>query len=276
MAYDRLTLLAPPLWRDDVTMQFGVDSPTRIENPAPWQIEIVMALEHGTTRSELGHLSRRLGVSDAATEFLRHLDDVIIEAASPVRVGVISQGSPTEDDDAREARRALADLPTAVIDDGHPDVVLVIAREVLVPRTCRELMATDTAHVPIVIRRSGVIVGPAIVPGTTACASCLALHETDRDAAWPLLAAQLVARRAEPLGAAVWGEIVRTAARLMAPPPVAESISYELSAMTPPRARRYQLHASCGCQSPAGNATVSAAGGLPLAPMTAPEFVPRA
>lgn len=276
MTSERLTLAAPPLWRDATTMQFGVDDSVHVEQPAPWQIELLMALEHGTTRSELRHLSDRLGVTAPADEFLTHIAPAIVTSVAPLRVAVRSQGSPTEDADTDGAVQAAASLAAVALVDSHPDMVWIVSRDVLVPRSCRELMSTDTPHLPITISRSSVIVGPIIIPGVTACASCLALHEADRDAAWPVLASQLVARWAEPLGAAEWGEIARTAVRLMRAPATAGSVGYELTAMNPPRARRYQPHAGCGCQSPAGNATVIDAGVLHREPMKGAGSAPRA
>jgi hypothetical protein len=34
-------------------------------------------------------------------------------------------------------------------------------------------------------------VGPLVIPGETSCLSCADLHRSDRDAAWPAIAAQL-------------------------------------------------------------------------------------
>jgi bacteriocin biosynthesis cyclodehydratase domain-containing protein len=53
------------------------------------------------------------------------------------------------------------------------------------------------------------VLGPLVVPGTSACLRCLDLTRSDRDPAWPLILAQLASRAAEPpacdavLGAAV-------------------------------------------------------------------------
>lgn len=227
-----------------------------------------MALEHGTTSSELRHLSARLGVSAAAATFLDDIASAICVAAPPIHVGVLSQGSPTEDDDAAEASQALHGLPPAIFVDIAPDVVWVVARDVVVPRTCRDLMAADREHLPIVISRTTITVGPVITPGLSACTSCLAMYETQRDPMWPALASQLVTRRGEALGAAIWGEIARTAMRLMLMPRTAKTVSYQLSATHPPRARQYRPHEDCGCQFPGESAMASDAGALRHAPTT--------
>ena len=42
------------------------------------------------------------------------------------------------------------------------------------------------------------VVGPLVIPGRTACLSCLDLTRADRDPAWPLILAQLDGRQADP------------------------------------------------------------------------------
>lgn len=46
------------------------------------------------------------------------------------------------------------------------------------------------AHLPVRIHHTRAAIGPLVVPGTTPCCRCLALHARDRDAAWPAMAAQ--------------------------------------------------------------------------------------
>jgi bacteriocin biosynthesis cyclodehydratase domain-containing protein len=46
-------------------------------------------------------------------------------------------------------------------------------------------------HLPVRIRDGAGLVGPLVIPGVTSCLGCADLHRSDRDAAWPALAAQL-------------------------------------------------------------------------------------
>ena len=41
------------------------------------------------------------------------------------------------------------------------------------------------------VRDGAGLVGPLVIPGVTSCLRCADLHRSDRDAAWPAVAAQL-------------------------------------------------------------------------------------
>ncbi|MGI9003757.1 MAG: hypothetical protein ACR2GH_19260 [Pseudonocardia sp.] len=79
---------------------------------------------------------------------------------------------------------------------------LVVLADALAPEPMRvaQLHATGTAHLPARLRDGVGVVGPLVLPGRTACLSCLELHRCARDAGWPTIAAQLVGRpgRADP------------------------------------------------------------------------------
>lgn len=52
-------------------------------------------------------------------------------------------------------------------------------------------LPAGAAHLVAEVRDAVGVVGPLVLPGRTACVRCLDLHRTDRDPAWPVLAAQL-------------------------------------------------------------------------------------
>jgi hypothetical protein len=52
------------------------------------------------------------------------------------------------------------------------------------------------------------LVGPLVIPGVTSCLGCADLHRSDRDAAWPAIAAQL----RETIGVADRATLLATAA----------------------------------------------------------------
>jgi bacteriocin biosynthesis cyclodehydratase domain-containing protein len=75
-----------------------------------------------------------------------------------------------------------------------PDTTdLVVLSDFLVadPRVVRELHAARVAHLPVRVRDGAGLVGPMVIPGVTSCLDCADLHRSDRDAAWPAVAAQL-------------------------------------------------------------------------------------
>jgi molybdopterin/thiamine biosynthesis adenylyltransferase len=57
------------------------------------------------------------------------------------------------------------------------------------------LVATGVPYVMSGVRETRGIVGPLVLPGRTSCARCHDLLRTERDPAWPLIAAQLSAPR---------------------------------------------------------------------------------
>jgi bacteriocin biosynthesis cyclodehydratase domain-containing protein len=70
---------------------------------------------------------------------------------------------------------------------------LVVLSDFLVadPRVVRELHAARVAHLPVRVRDGAGLIGPLVIPGVTSCLACADLHRSDRDSAWPALAAQL-------------------------------------------------------------------------------------
>lgn len=55
----------------------------------------------------------------------------------------------------------------------------------------RRLMASDTRHLAITTDEDGVSVGPMVIPGATACVTCIGLNLTETDPCWPRLALQM-------------------------------------------------------------------------------------
>ncbi len=63
-------------------------------------------------------------------------------------------------------------------------------------------LAAARLQVPVLsidVRDAVVVTGPLVPPSGSPCLRCLDLHRTDRDAAWPRLAAQLATGPDEPL-----------------------------------------------------------------------------
>ena len=59
------------------------------------------------------------------------------------------------------------------------------------PRVVRDLHDAGVPHLPVRVRDGAGLVGPLVIPGVTSCLRCADLHRSDRDAAWPAVAAQL-------------------------------------------------------------------------------------
>ena len=147
---------------------------------------------------------------------------------------------------------------------GTPDGVdLVVLADQLAadPRLVRDLQGAGVPHLPVRVRDGVGIVGPLVIPGLSSCLCCADLHRTDRDAAWPALAAQL----REVIGTADRPTMLATAALALgqlqqiitavragsvsAPPaPATLNATVEVDVASQSiRARRWTRHPLCGC-----------------------------
>jgi bacteriocin biosynthesis cyclodehydratase domain-containing protein len=97
---------------------------------------------------------------------------------------------------ARRALRRVSNVVRTGPRGSTRDPDLVVLADAAVPAT--EVVSTLTSrhlpHLLVRMREGAGWVGPFVQPGRTSCLRCLDLHRTDRDAHWPLVAAQLTAR----------------------------------------------------------------------------------
>jgi bacteriocin biosynthesis cyclodehydratase domain-containing protein len=89
------------------------------------------------------------------------------------------------------ARIKQSSQPHAIVTPAGADLVVLSDYLVTDPRMLRELHAQGVAHLPVRVRDGTGLVGPLVIPGATSCLGCADLHRRDRDAAWPVVAAQL-------------------------------------------------------------------------------------
>jgi bacteriocin biosynthesis cyclodehydratase domain-containing protein len=127
------------------------------------------------------------------------------------------------------------------------------------PRLRRDLHAARVAHLPVRVRDGAGLVGPLVIPGVTSCLGCTDRYRTDRDAAWPALAAQLrdttgTAERPTVLATAALalGQVHRIIAAVRTgergAPPATLNTTWELDAVAQSiSARRWPRHPLCGC-----------------------------
>ncbi|WP_030860179.1 TOMM precursor leader peptide-binding protein [Streptomyces sp. NRRL S-37] len=133
---------------------------------------------------------------------------------------VVPGGLPAEavgdrrDEAARRAvRRAAPDRPPrrtarSPLEGGDPGfglVVLAPRDDVAVhapdPAAAEPLVSSGTPHLYAGVVEGTGVVGPLVLPGETSCAGCLQQDRTDRDPAWPRLAAQWRSGRQRRVGA---------------------------------------------------------------------------
>jgi bacteriocin biosynthesis cyclodehydratase domain-containing protein len=160
------------------------------------------------------------------------------------------------------ARIAHSSQPHAAV--SHATVDLVVLTDYLVadPRMVRDLHSEGVPHLPVRARDGTGLVGPLVIPGVTSCLGCADLHRSDRDAAWPAIAAQLrdtvgVADRATLLATAALAlsQVNRVIAAVRgreavpdpAPPPALNAtLEFDLNAGSIV-ARQWTKHPLCTC-----------------------------
>src|SRR6185312_10399289 len=89
------------------------------------------------------------------------------------------------------ARIKNSNQPHAAVTAESTDLVVLSDSLVADPRMLRELHAARIPHLAVRVRDGAGLVGPLVVPTVTSCLRCADLHRSDRDAAWPAVAAQL-------------------------------------------------------------------------------------
>lgn len=272
----RLDQAAPPLFRSDGTVQFGAPARARVEHSAPWMERAIDALEAGTTRSELRALARLHRAPNADADA-----DALLTALSPALVRSRRPGTfvvQTADDLPTAAVRAvLAALParsrlvawagtdTAPVAAGSRVVLLAAHR--VDPRRASTLLREGVVHLPLVLDGSSATIGPVVHPGRTACLSCLDATAQRLDGSWPLLAAQLLARRCATADVALAAEAGRAARHLLSARPGVPSRSLRLRVDSLRRVwEDHRPSEDCRCRSLEGNATAPDPPGHDLEP----------
>ncbi|OBK75928.1 cyclodehydratase [Mycobacterium sp. 1164985.4] len=269
-----LSTATPVLLRPDGAVQVGWD-PRRA---------VVIRPPSGLTSATLADLLRRLQSGAAVADLKAHAPAADIDGlvSSLVDAGVVDAGTPPRGRTAAvriHGRGPLSDLLAASLhcsgarltrstrtDTGAPseptDLVVLADYLVTDPRMVRELHAAGVAHLPVRVRDGVGLVGPLVLPGVTSCLSCGDLHRSDRDAAWPAVAAQLrhtvgTADRATVLATAALAlnqvdRVLRAvrggeAARCTEPPPTLDTtLEFDVNVGSVV-ARRWSRHPRCAC-----------------------------
>ena len=115
---------------------------------------------------------------------------VIASALAPLVGGVLHDQVQV---DYLETALLLADSAasaTAGAGRAAPDLVVLVAHEVLPASDARGWQRLGVAHLPVVFSGDGCAIGPLVRGPDDVCALCLELHRTDHDPQWPVIAAQ--------------------------------------------------------------------------------------
>lgn len=196
----------PVLSRPDGTVQVGWD-PRRavVVNPPPGLAatllaELLRTLQSTATITDLHTLASDQGVDPAlVTALVTHLvEEGVVTVAARRRTRAASirvHGSGPLSD------LLISSLQRSGVCIGQSSRTHAVARGVdlavltdyLVadPRVVRDLHQAGVPHLAVRVRDGAGLVGPLVLPGVTSCLRCADLHRSDRDEAWPAVAAQL-------------------------------------------------------------------------------------
>jgi hypothetical protein len=93
-------------------------------------------------------------------------------------------------------RRCAPEAQTAQLSAHRlPDLVVIASARPVDSDLTAALGGAGVPHLVAGVRETTAVVGPLVLPGRTSCLRCGDLHRSDRDPAWPLLAAQLTDQR---------------------------------------------------------------------------------
>ncbi|MBP2437781.1 hypothetical protein JOF34_002367 [Microbacterium amylolyticum] len=253
----------PLFWRDETVAQLGT-SPCHIvlDDPRTWQLELLSILKVGIPRGNIASAAEAFGATARETsDFLAHIAPALRERRTPRAVSLLATNGVPHDvvlgaiDGLESAGFVVSRATTEDALASRDRLAVVLSPGVVPPHVAARLVANDVPHIPIAFMTRRVSVGPHIVPGSTACLSCIWEHEKRRDAAWPAIAAQLITHATEhPPGRAIATHASALISRIAGSPEHGVSRSVTISADGRRRWRSHRPEATCLCRSPEGNA----------------------
>ncbi|MFF5179459.1 hypothetical protein ACFY2Q_15685 [Micromonospora sp. NPDC000316] len=186
---------------------------------------------------------------------------VIPQLTGPVRpIDLVGTGIPTT-----ELGRPLAGAVRATIDRVAPgtgtypvratrvDLVIQLGADRPPALLAAGLSQRRQPHLLVTLREGVPVIGPLVRPPAGPCLHCIELHRTDRDPAWPGLAAQLAA--ADPVAAGATGTLLAATgyalsealAHLDGGSPETLGGAVEITGAGRFRRRGWPPHPACGC-----------------------------
>jgi hypothetical protein len=154
----------------------------------------------------------------------------------------------------------VASVMLGAIQDRRPDLAVIVGRQH--PDRMNSLVSNGIPHLAVLAGEAIGVVGPLVIPGKTSCLRCLDYFRASKDAAWPLILAQLALRRPDPpacdavLTAAVAAQAAaQTLIAIDRSPSSAATVNGTLELVLPDwrwRRRTWEPHPACFCTSHTG------------------------
>lgn len=269
----RLDPDVPLLWRDERTLQFGLDGALRIAADAAWVEILLSRMRTGFRRSAFDVIAHGAGAPwDEARALLQSVGPLLVDDPAPMRPVRVETIGITDTRADHRMREALQDEGLPLTDESVRDAVaVVLVQGAAAAVQFATFLRDDVAHLPVSFLHREVTVGPLVIPGASPCLACRDAHDVDRDPAWPLLHAQLVGGAGRPVAASRIGLAAAAVADLLGAPAGADAAELRISADGSRVSRPVTFHEGCRCRalwSPSrpGNETAP----VPLVPRTSP------
>ena len=140
-----------------------------------------------------------------------------------------------------------------------PDLCVLADAVVPDPSLVAALHRDRIAHLPVRLRDGTGVVGPLVLPGRSACLTCIELHRCGRDPGWPAVTAQLVgqpgrgdaATAAATAALGVAQVLLRWTSRRAGGPPPVLGATLEIDIASGGLLHRgWPAHPDCGCGAP--------------------------
>ena len=268
----RLDPAVPVVWRSPTAVQLGVDPVVCVFDGVSHASErLLAALAVGVPEPGLAVVAEAAGVGAEYAQALLEAVRPALLADEPVRRAPVR--TPAElriavDGGGAAAGRlaaVLAALGVRLVDampaqaDEVDAAVLVGSYAIATARHGRWLRR-DVPHLGLVFGERGARLGPFVEPGAGPCLACVDLALADEDPAWPVMAAQLTAKRSPVEGGSFGASVVLRAAHellahLLDGSRELVSQTIELRADGPERRVSRAPHDRCGCRALPGSAT---------------------
>lgn len=268
----RLDPTVPVVWRSPTAVQLGVDPVVCVFDGASTAAErLLAALMVGAPESALPVIAESAGARPAfAAAFLDAVRPALLPAGSvtvapprspaSLRVAVDGAG-PAASQFAAVLHGLGVRLADTIPRDGDElDAAVLFGSYALSPLRHGVWLRRDVPHLGVAFGERGVRLGPFVEPGIGPCLSCLDLARSDEDSAWPILASQLVTKRAPAEGGVFAASVTLRVARLLldhllGPSRELAGHFLELGMDGSERLTPCSPHERCGCRALPGTAT---------------------
>lgn len=202
----------PLCWEDQETLRVGFEAAhARLHDPSPGAQRLLYALLRGIDPDRLAESARVVGISSREAEgVLTALAATLVPADPGGSESVTHEPAATDSAQPRpetlsiavcDAGRPVPGLVEAIAGTGlcrldyeseqQPELVILVERFLEPLERAQRWLMAEVPHLLLRFTDTSVQVGPIVVPPGVPCHACVALTLVARDAAYPVLAAQL-------------------------------------------------------------------------------------